>query len=67
MFLIREECVICDNSKLIKINSIKYPKYDVHNNNSENIVFDIVYGYCETCYSIQLMSLLKAEDIYNNN
>ena len=61
----RDNCVLCDDSKLCDIKTIKMPLYIV--NNPENITWDMKYGYCEQCYSIQLKTLLDPNILYDKN
>jgi hypothetical protein len=63
----RNNCVLCinpnKNNKLISIHTIKSPYYLIENDNE----WDMTYGYCINCYSVQLMTLLPPEIVYNGN
>lgn len=61
----RDLCVLCENSKLLDIKSIKIPLYTI--NNPDDKSWDMNYGYCENCYSIQLKTLLDPEILYDKN
>lgn len=61
----RIECVLCkNNSKLVPNKTINEVAYHLTNNDGE---YDLTYGYCKTCYSVQLMTLLDPEIIYDGN
>ena len=58
----RHFCVLCETSaQLIPIKTIKHP-YHYINNNGE---YDMTYGYCSHCFSIQIMDLLDPNIIYD--
>lgn len=60
----RQNCVFCDdNNKLISIQKLKEP-YHVINNKGE---YEVEIGYCENCYSLQLMNLLNPDILYDGN
>lgn len=60
----RTKCVLCDdNSKLIPIETIIEPYHVIKNENE----YDVTHGYCEKCYSIQLMTLLNPDILYDGN
>jgi len=62
----RDICVLCHpNSKLLSIKSIKLSYYLI--DNSEEEEYDLTYGYCENCFSVQLMSLLNPEILYDGD
>lgn len=59
----RQNCVLCDNKKLVSIEKIKEP-YHAINNKGE---YKVETGYCENCYSLQLMTLLNPDILYDGN
>jgi beta-phosphoglucomutase len=60
----RDFCVLCEPvSNLIPIKTIKSP-YHLIDNDGE---YDLTYGYCENCFSVQLMTLLDPEILYDGN
>lgn len=61
----RNNCVLCNNSKLKDIKTINIPLYII--NNPDNESWDMKYGYCETCYSVQLKTLLDPNILYDKN
>ena len=61
----RDNCVLCDNCKLQDIQTVKMPLYIV--NNPDNTSWDMKYGYCEQCYSVQLKTLLDPNILYDKN
>ena len=66
MIQLRENCVICQNQKkLIPFASILYPVHDCYISN--NSTWDMVYAYCEECYSVQLKTLLDPEILYSGS
>lgn len=65
----RDFCILCENkSKLIDIKTIQIPAYLIKPDDLEkNETWDMTYGYCETCYSIQLKTLLDPSILYDKN
>lgn len=61
----RDFCVLCNDSKLHDIKTINIPLYII--NNLDNKSWDMKYGYCETCYSVQLKTLLDPNILYDKN
>jgi hypothetical protein len=61
----RDFCVLCNNSKLNDIKTINIPLYII--DNPDNKSWDMKYGYCETCYSVQLKTLLDPNILYDKN
>jgi hypothetical protein len=62
----RHECVLCDNNKkLLDIKTIKIPLYVI--NNPDSKCWNMSYGYCENCYSVQLKTLLDPDILYDKN
>jgi len=60
----RNYCVLCEHvSNLIPIKTIKSP-YHLIDNDGE---YDLTYGYCENCFSVQLMTLLDPEILYDGD
>ena len=60
----RNICVLChSDSKLLTIKSIKSPYHFIDNSKEEE--YDLTYGYCENCFSVQLMTLLNPEILYD--
>lgn len=63
----REYCVLCDCSHLISFSSFEHPIYECVPIDSTNLSWNIEFGYCENCYSTQLMSLADPALIYGKN
>uniref|UniRef100_A0A6C0I329 Uncharacterized protein n=1 Tax=viral metagenome TaxID=1070528 RepID=A0A6C0I329_9ZZZZ len=63
----RECCVLCENAKLCSISQITLPVYDCVKQGEENIEFNTEIGYCERCYSVQLMNLADPAKLYDKN
>jgi hypothetical protein len=62
----RQECVLCDNNKkLLDIKTIKIPLSII--NNPDGKCWNMTYGYCENCYSVQLKTLLDTDILYDKN
>lgn len=61
----RDYCVLCNDSKLLDIKTINIPLYII--DNPDNKSWDMKYGYCETCYSVQLKTLLDPNILYDKN
>ena len=61
----RHNCVLCDNKKLLDIRSIIMPLYIINNPHGE--CWNMSYGYCENCYSVQLKTLLDQDILYDKN
>lgn len=58
----RTQCVLCDTS-LHSFTSFLHPVYDCDTNESWNIE----YGYCPNCFSVQLMTLADPHVLYDKN
>ena len=56
----RNKCVLCNDMDLIYINELDYPVNDCINKDEINPIIKLKYGYCNYCYSVQLMNLLDA-------
>ena len=64
----RNNCVMCENNrKLNYITDMNIPCYLVSFENIPNQSWNIKYGYCEECYSVQLMTLLDPKILYDKN
>lgn len=64
MISFRNLCVLCNpSSNLIPIKTIMIPHHliDCHEE------YDLTYGYCESCYSVQIMTLLDPSILYDGN
>ena len=48
----RNNCVLCNNRKLLDIKTITLPLYIT--NNPDGKCWNVTYGRCESCYSVQL-------------
>ena len=60
----RNNCVLCNNYSILnKIKNVKYP-FSYINNTGE---YDMAYGFCENCFSIQIMDLIDPAILYNTN
>jgi len=60
----REQCVLCEPvSNLIPIKTIKSP-YNLVESEGE---YDLTYGYCENCFSVQIMTLLDPSILYDGD
>jgi hypothetical protein len=64
---IRPLCILCENSKLVSFSKNEYPVYECVAIDTINPSWDIEYGYCENCYSVQLMQLGDPAVIYDKN
>ena len=56
----RDNCVLCEiNSQLIDIHTLKMPLYSVYPENVKpDTTWNMTYGYCKQCFSVQLKTLL---------
>jgi len=63
----RNKCVLCNDMDLIYINELDYPVNDCINKDEINPIIKLKYGYCNYCYSVQLMNLLDPKILYDNN
>ena len=65
----RHCCVICDEKQsLLLINSITIPVNTLRVSEEENVnSYNLQYGYCEKCYSVQIMTLLDPDILYGNS
>jgi hypothetical protein len=65
----RNFCVLCNNNfKLLDIKTLKMPLYSIYPNNiKKETYWNMTYGYCEKCFSVQLKSLLDLNLLYNKN
>ena len=62
----RNKCILCD-FHLKYLCSIKnYKRLCLPEPDSTN-VWDMTYGYCDNCYSVQLMTLLDPNILYDGN
>ena len=52
----RNKCVLCDNNLREFTNFTLFPER-----------YELVYGLCEACYSIQMMRLVNQDLLYNEN
>ena len=59
----REYCVLCDNSILNPIKTINQAYHYIDNIGE----YCLTYGYCKTCFSVQLMTLLNPEILYDGS
>jgi hypothetical protein len=64
---IRNCCVICNNKNLISFSEFEHPYYQCVSLDKTNKSWTIKYGYCEECYSVQLMNLADPEILYDKN
>jgi len=65
----RDNCILCnEKSNLIDIYTVKMPLYIIYPKNiNKDINWEMSYGYCEKCYSIQLKTLLDPNILYDQN
>jgi hypothetical protein len=65
----REFCVLChEKQRLLTINTINIPVNPLRILEEENVNFyNLQYGYCDKCYSVQIMTLLDPNLLYGNN
>ena len=59
----RTQCVLCDTS-LVSFTSFLHPVYDCADTNES---WNIEYGYCPHCFSVQLMALADPLVLYDKN
>jgi len=59
--------VLCENSKLVSFSKFQHPVYECVPINTTNNSWEIEYGYCENCYSVQLIQLGDPAVIYDKN
>lgn len=60
----RDFCVLCEPASiLIPIKTLKSSYYLIENTEE----YDFTYGYCENCFSIQAMTLLNPEILYDGD
>jgi len=64
---IRHQCVLCDNSQLIKFAEIFSTIYVCVPIGSDDKIIELDYGYCENCFSVQLMKLADPTILYDKN
>jgi hypothetical protein len=62
----RKNCVICD-SVIIPFSRFKHPVYDCISIGQQNNTWDIEYGYCNQCFSVQLTKLADPLVLYDKN
>ena len=63
----RNKCVLCNDSTLKEIKDIQcYKKMCVNTIDNDNS-WVMKYGYCINCFSVQLMTLLNPDIVYNEN
>jgi hypothetical protein len=62
----RTSCVLCDAS-LISFSSFKHPTYNCVSVGQLNGTWDIEYGYCSQCFSVQLTKLADPLILYDKN
>lgn len=63
----RQFCVLCENSLLKEFTNFDLPFYTINHEGVINSNWNIKYGYCEDCFSVQLMNLLDPEILYDKN
>jgi len=65
----RNFCVLCnENQKLLTMSNVIIPINTLGVLEEEQSqCYDLKYGYCEKCYSVQIMTLLDPELLYGNN
>ena len=63
----RTSCVLCPNSNLFSFSKFEHPVYECVPVETKNESWEIEFGYCENCYSVQLMTLADPEVIYDKN
>ena len=64
----RNYCILCNEpTKLNDITTIKIPLYTVCPKDVNNYSWDMTYGYCESCFSVQLKTLLDPNILYDKN
>lgn len=63
----RTKCVLCADSQLISFSKFEQPVYECVDVGIQNDSWEIEFGYCATCYSVQLMQLADPEVIYDKN
>jgi hypothetical protein len=63
----RPLCILCENSKLVSFSKLEHPVYECVPIDTINPSWEIEYGYCENCYSVQLMQLGDPVVIYDKN
>ncbi len=60
----RDFCVLCkSNSNLVPIKTLKIAHHLIDNDGE----YDLTYGYCNTCHSVQLITLLDPTILYDGN
>jgi hypothetical protein len=62
----RKKCVLCDHT-LQSFSSFQHPNYECVDVHVKNDSWNIEYGYCIECYSVQLMSLADPKILYDKN
>ena len=62
----RDECVLCCNKKLINFTNITSYKKMYIDIVDKNNYWNMQYGYCENCFSVQLMTLLNPDILYGD-
>jgi hypothetical protein len=62
----RKHCVLCD-SNITPFAQFKHPMYECVDATQKNDVWDIQYGHCEVCYSVQLTKLADPAILYNKH
>jgi hypothetical protein len=63
----RTSCVLCADSHLFSFSKFEHPVYECVPVGIQNESWEIEFGYCENCYSVQLMRLADPEVIYDKN
>jgi hypothetical protein len=65
----REYCVLCEKqNEIITITTHKMPLYVIYPDDiCSNITWDMTYGYCKQCLSVQLKTLLDPNILYDKN
>lgn len=63
----RNICILCTNSNIIEIGELEHPIRDCIMNDEINKIFKLKYGYCNNCYSVQLMTLIDPLILYDDN
>ena len=63
----RKQCILCINSLLLSFSKLDFPVYSCVPFGTINDSWEIEYGYCENCYSVQIMMLADPEVLYDKN
>lgn len=63
----RKFCVLCENASLLSFSQFEHPTYECVPVGEKNDPWQIEFGYCEKCFSVQLMKLADPSVIYDKN